>query len=376
MSLIATTRSGLKGGNQELLDEDVEEVPRQWGSEGEMSEAEVPYVIQDLEAELSRRGIQGVPTANSLASLFACTLHEDPEDQDPLTFLPGSVQEKVYNKPIEHDWWHLGTRDVSLNGQSVTANLFAVNLNPLTGPTEYGPDDGIHGSVSLRVLFTELNTSQSLTQERPTSPGKAVMSIDNLLYEIVALKDAQNYPEENWEDTAAGRAFTAKVPESMISAMRYKIAEGGRANILESEAQAIVQDMNQILYQHFDGDGTVDIPDPWPVPDIPKFIEASGNASINTNVGPIVAERTQEDLYWDDVASKTLKSFAKSKKPMSNAEKAEWDSLEAGFAALPSQAAEERIKKKHGESKRKKQKKIEGASHASDTGPSGWSQGS
>jgi hypothetical protein len=253
------------------------------------------YTIPSLQDILTENSVTVAPTPDGLVSLFT----HDLESGDPIpnlfSFQAGSHQEQDYLNPTVHNWRYLGNRSVSLGGRESEAYLFAVDVKQRLGRTRNGSNDHIHEGVTARVLLTEKGT-----QDDKQSP-EAVLSIDNFL-NTIEHEMHDRYDPEASQDMApyAPKRFVAKVPPSLVSALKTKMTATGDADLNRPRAFAIVSDIVDNLKSHFEGSGDVTVSDPWPVPKIQSELELPRDERLDRERP--APESDPEEKMWTEMA--------------------------------------------------------------------------
>jgi hypothetical protein len=305
------------------------------------------YTIPSLQDILTENSVTVAPTPDGLVSLFT----HDLESGDPIpnlfSFQAGSHQEQDYLNPTVHNWRYLGNRSVSLGGRESEAYLFAVDVKQRLGRTRNGSNDHIHEGVTARVLLTEKGT-----QDDKQSP-EAVLSIDNFL-NTIEHEMHDRYDLEASLDSApyAPKRFLAKVPPSLVSALKTKMTATGDADLNRARAFAIVSDINDNLKSHFEGSGDVTVSDPWPVPKIQSELELPRDERPDRG-GPAPESDTEEEM-WTEMAREIREENERAEmiddESPSQAELEEYKKLEAEFAAMKSKKKPKRGERSQGAS--------------------------
>ena len=321
------------------------------------------YRVPDLNGMMKEKGITDCPTLNSLASLVAYTVHDDADKQDPFKFEAGSAQEEDLLNPPSHALQHLGTRTVDLSGGRTRADLFVIDLAAKRKDTEDWQNDELHSYMSLRVLLTEPDQNHDGTVAGPTS---AVLSIDNFHNKLMRdwmIKEDQDGEDGDHEQVNDPTAFVVKIPASLALDIRSKIGDGGVVGMREPEATSLVEDVDKILFWHFDGTGTVEVSESWA---IPMWLGPYEGGAIQTSSPRAVEVETE----WDLIAREELAKAVSATDPDVSVTDPEDAAMEELFRQHKKDQQSRKASKRLKESKKSRRIKY---TPGSEPGPSGTS---
>jgi hypothetical protein len=102
----------------------------------------------------------------------------------------------------------------------------------------------------------------------------------------------------------APKRFVAKVPPSLVSALKSKMTATGDADLNRPRAFAIVSDISDNLKSHFEGSGDVTVSNPWPVPKIQSELELPRDERLDRKRP--APESDPEEKVWAKMARQIM----------------------------------------------------------------------
>lgn len=104
------------------------------------------------------------------------------------------------------------------------------------------------------------------------------------------IKEDQDGEYGHHEQVNDPTAFVVKIPASLASDIRSKIGDGGVVEMREPEATSLVEDVDKMLFWHFDCTGTVKVPESWAIPKWLGPYEGGADQTISTQADYVKTE--------------------------------------------------------------------------------------